>query len=101
MAKDNYIVSVYMCDRAYGGPEEGGWYYDCGEPVEELCIFMRTFTDEDQAYAYRNRLQRAIDVVFNCGRPSISSVLSRGRYRVIVDRNEMPAAYPKYRPCYE
>ena len=30
-----FMVSVYLVDRAYGGPEEGGWYYDTGEPVAE------------------------------------------------------------------
>src|SRR5262245_7305236 len=24
---------VYEVDRGYGGPEEGGWWYDCGELV--------------------------------------------------------------------
>jgi hypothetical protein len=23
-------VAVYRCDRAFGGPEEGGWYFDAG-----------------------------------------------------------------------
>lgn len=25
-----WFVNVYEVDRAYGGPEEGGWYYDTG-----------------------------------------------------------------------
>ena len=24
-------VAVYSCDRSYGGPEEGGWWYDTGD----------------------------------------------------------------------
>ena len=28
------FVTVYHETRAYGGPEEGGWYYTQGEPVE-------------------------------------------------------------------
>jgi len=27
-----YYVNVYFVGRAYGGPEEGGWYYDEYEP---------------------------------------------------------------------
>ncbi len=27
-------VNVYMADRAYGGPEEGGWYYTYGEALK-------------------------------------------------------------------
>ena len=29
-------ANAYITDRVYGGPEEGGWYYDCGEPVMSL-----------------------------------------------------------------
>ena len=27
-------VNCYMIDQAYGGPEEGGWWYTVGRPVE-------------------------------------------------------------------
>lgn len=27
-------LGVYRIERCYGGPEEGGWYYDSGEVVE-------------------------------------------------------------------
>jgi hypothetical protein len=30
-------VNVYAIKRCYGGPEEGGWWFDAGEPVE--CYF--------------------------------------------------------------
>lgn len=26
-------VNVYLVSQVYGGPEEGGWYYDVGEPM--------------------------------------------------------------------
>jgi len=29
-------VNVYEVDRNYGGPEEGGWWYDSGEPVASI-----------------------------------------------------------------
>lgn len=25
-----YYVNIYICGRAYGGPEEGGWWYNYG-----------------------------------------------------------------------
>ena len=28
-----YVVAFYAVDRAYGGPEEGGWWFDTGELV--------------------------------------------------------------------
>jgi hypothetical protein len=29
-----YIVAVYMADKAFGGHEEGGWWYDTGRLME-------------------------------------------------------------------
>ena len=29
-AKPTYVVAVYLCDRAFGGHEEGGWWYQTG-----------------------------------------------------------------------
>jgi len=31
-------VNVYSFGRAYGGPEEGGWYYDTWEVVESFPV---------------------------------------------------------------
>lgn len=28
-----YFIGVYLVDRSYGGPEEGGWWYDSGYTV--------------------------------------------------------------------
>ena len=28
------FINVYRVNRDYGGPEEGGWWYDTGEFVE-------------------------------------------------------------------
>jgi hypothetical protein len=31
-------VNAYRVSRAYGGPEEGGWWYDVGEPMASVPI---------------------------------------------------------------
>lgn len=31
-------VNVYRVTRHYGGPEEGGWWYDAGEPLASVPI---------------------------------------------------------------
>ena len=28
---DTFYIGVYLANRAFGGNEEGGWWYDCGE----------------------------------------------------------------------
>ena len=35
-------LNVYEIDRCFGGPEEGGWYYNRGEFLECLGIFPDT-----------------------------------------------------------
>jgi hypothetical protein len=31
-------LNAYRVSQAYGGPEEGGWYYDIGEPFASIPI---------------------------------------------------------------
>jgi hypothetical protein len=40
MAEDLGIVYVncYLVDRLYGGPEEGGWWYDSGAPLASVPV---------------------------------------------------------------
>jgi hypothetical protein len=35
-------ITVHEVWDSYGGPEEGGWTYECGYPVETICIFSRS-----------------------------------------------------------
>jgi len=37
-------VNVYAVTRHYGGPEEGGWWYNAGEPVASIAL-----TEDDDA----------------------------------------------------
>ena len=50
-----YVVARYYEDRAYGGPEEGGWWYTYGE-LEKVVLATR---DEDKAYDAAWRLNTA------------------------------------------
>lgn len=36
--EDGYGVAVYEIDRAYGGPEEGEWWYTTGELVHSEIV---------------------------------------------------------------
>ena len=31
-------LNIYELAQAYGGPEEGGWWYTYGEPVESTAV---------------------------------------------------------------
>lgn len=93
-----HTVSIYLIDRAYGGPEEGGWWFTYGEP--QVTEHLRAFSDKEEAEAYRESLQPILQEM-NEGRPNINSVLSEGLYVAIIDEDEFPAPFPKERPQYE
>lgn len=105
LAADNvpawHSVGVGLADRAYGGPEEGGWYFDCWEPSQEYGRFTKTFKTAKQAAAYVDRLNRHLCAPLNKGRPEIWSVLSQGRYEAEIFEDTLPVAYPACRPHYE
>ena len=50
-----WSVGVYDVGQAYGGPEEGGWWYDTGIRVDPWKV--RAFEDEIEARAYMRKLQ--------------------------------------------
>lgn len=101
-----WTVTIFMVDRAYGGPEEGGWHFDTGKPIEHIPDgvnphdLITLFTNEDEAISYAATLQLSLDAGPNKGRREISSVLSTGRYAAEVQAG-WPKAYPETRPHYE
>lgn len=95
-----WTVAVYLVDRAYGGPEEGGWYYDCSEPADEYASFTVGFTDEGAADRHAAMLNGQYGPIWNEGRREISSVLSEGQYRAMA-REGNPKPWPAIKPHYE
>lgn len=100
-----YNVAIYLMDKAYGGPEEGGWWYDTEEVsrASKHLEHARLFRDErmEDAYEYARTLNKRYDEEWNEGRPEISSVTSIGRYRALVNKGTVPKNYPTRRPRYE
>lgn len=47
-----YFVTVYDFGRGYGGPEEGGWWFDTGQPIEH-----RICRSYDEACELRDELR--------------------------------------------
>ena len=101
-----YTVAVYLEYRAYGGPEEGGWYYDYGERVddpEETGCVPAIFRGGDEAMAIDccRQTNERLNATVNKGRREISSVLSTGRYVARVCEGYPEPGFPKERPYYE
>lgn len=92
-----YTVAYYEIDRAYGGPEEGGWWYDCG-------VFQRlsrTFTNEEAAYKWARRANSLLNVLQRDKRSVDSVLYSGGRYAAEVYEGLPPHHYPESKPYYE
>ena len=87
-------VNCYMIDQAYGGPEEGGWYYTVGRPVES-----RLADDDIQAEEILAE-RRAYWEWHNKERPEIWSVLSEGRFAVWRE-SHYARVFPDAKPYYE
>lgn len=52
-------VALYRVGRAWGGPEEGGWYYREGDRIDST---LRCFHSADEAAAYMQELTSRIVV---------------------------------------
>lgn len=87
-------VNLYLVDRAYGGPEEGGWYYDYGIP--EASIPVKTWAEANRE---EGRLL-SLPEFSNEGRPEIWSVNSQGQYEVYFE-DSVAKEFPRMKPHYE
>lgn len=92
-----YVLAFYEIDRAYGGPEEGRWWYDTGQLVR----IWRTFKTEEEAYAVAHRANRILKHLQR-HRPDVGSVIyTGGRHSVAIYEDFAPKFYPEIRPRYE
>jgi hypothetical protein len=87
--KKTKFVNVHLVDRACGGPEEGGWWYNYGDLEVSIPAPNRTLA---------NTIKSALEngEYTNKGRRPIYSVNSRGEYWVTVDK-KMGSDWSDYR----
>jgi len=102
-------VNVYETDRVYGGPEEGGWWFTTGEPVDTVPVLGITH-DEALAYAAATRnyewppaVQAAFDAMDTKWQSSADmySVNYRGGDFDVRIQDHPARAYPDEYPRYE
>lgn len=98
MAPMNYVIGLYLVDRKYGGPEEGGWWYDAGE----LQTTLKAFPTSEKAHAYADRYNALLKRFVNRGRRrDLGSVCCEGAYQAHVHHIVVPLRFPATRPYYE
>ena len=97
-------ANIYLHDRAYGGPEEGGWWYDTYSPIDGDSDWDTAppqhghFPNEEKATQAMGAITRWCNAE-NSLRRSPSSVTSEGHYVVVME--SWPAEFsPKQRPHY-
>ena len=90
--KKRYWAVVYEVDRIYGGPEEGGWWYDAGTLVKS-----KEFKSEDEAKAKAKKWRKK----FPDTGASSSVIYRGGDYHVYVSTKEPVVYYPEVAPHYE
>ncbi len=84
-------VNAVLRDRVYGGPEEGGWWYD------ECTVLESIMVPADLAARTQRLLQKRY-ADRDCGKP-IHSVLCTGILDVTVN-HERALNEPEHRPFY-
>jgi hypothetical protein len=102
MGRVRLWINVYHLAMCYGGPEEGGWWWDRGTPVPGLSrSFSTRRRARQKAAAY---LARAIDLVVRMHREEFrydyESVCGGETYVVRVEEHP-PRPFPARRPHYE
>ena len=100
-------VAIYLVTREYGGPEEGGWYFDAGELVTDVEIYQKAgatpaaFLPGDEACEVLRQKMFAACEQMNFGRRPLHSVISTGVFQVdVVDADVLPAFFPAERPVW-
>ena len=88
--KQAYFVTVYEAGRSYGGPEEGGWWFDTGVPIRHEIV-----GSYDEAVETREKLRAEYQ---NTGKRY--SVLGGEDYEIMIGL-EPGKAYPETYPHYE
>ena len=83
-------IAIYEVGRAYGGPEEGGWYYDVGTR-DDASLRCYPVSEWPQAQLYLEQAHREAD--------RLGSRYSRLQASLYVDE-VAPAGFPETRPYY-
>lgn len=89
--EDPTTITVHETTLNYGGPEEGGWYYQAGYPVLTHCIFskkqaIQTFIQYFDEYEIAEQ-------------PSLGLSTTYSNYEVNFS-NEYAKVYPEIKPHY-
>lgn len=87
-------MNAYHSELAYGGPEEGGWWFTVSEPISSI-----RFYDAKEAFEAFTLLEKTLKPRFDDDIP-MSSTISHGDLRITVE-DHIAEYEPRERPRYE
>jgi hypothetical protein len=90
-----YFIHKHEVELAYGGPEEGGWWYNIGTPVEDW--IPEGFATEDEAYERCHELNEQEHERRQREEDSYRST----HYSYSVHETTVMRPFPETRPRYE
>jgi hypothetical protein len=96
-------INVYERFRHYGGPEEGGWWYDSGVylPMKSIVLDAIEYTAE-QANRFALNLQDQLNAASDEHEvPPVHSVGYHGGRYTVQTSEEVGADWPAERPHYQ
>lgn len=65
-------ANTYLVSQAYGGPEEGGWWYETGEPIQSIIIDKDADLDElsdrrdEKSRLLNDRYEKVVQYIKQC-----------------------------------
>ena len=102
-------LNTYKVHQAYGGPEEGGWWYDVGIPVNSFLVTNEDYEswyacegldlsedEKDEVWRERAKQREAYNDVWKKGREATPIKNDCGGYTFVLtddDENEIPSGY--------
>lgn len=102
-----FWVALYLTSQRFGGPAEGGWWFDEGELVTDPEAYRvlggtpRSYLTEAEADAYAFELEPGL-APLNVGRPAKHASTSRGVYKIhVLNAVSLPLMFPATPPQYE
>jgi hypothetical protein len=97
-----WYLNLYLTNRAYGGPEEGGWWYDyyCPEQLPDVAPCYGPFATEEEARTKREEIKPLLDIHNGDRRSDVNSVISDGCYVLLIE-GHLPKHQPETKPHYE
>lgn len=85
-----YTVHVFEIGRAYGGPEEGGWYYSYGLPQKRVKRFKKLAQAKRFCIALNDELDKQRDCSSYGGADELRAYVCPTKAR----------AFPEVQPTY-